>query len=367
MIEDRLDILRQLMTRYKVDTIALNPGPSLVYLTGLHFHLMERPTVLLFQKGHKPFIILPELEAQKLADSRVKLHSVTFSDDPSTWSDAFRVAFKHMNLDGARIGLEANRMRFLELNFLQNAVPTARFFAADQVFSELRIIKDATEIKEMRRAVEMAQDALRKTLPMIKPGVREKAIASELTINLFKSGSDSELPFSPIVASGPNGANPHAVPGEREIKHGDLVVIDWGARSNGYCSDLTRTFAIGELEPEMQVIYNAVLRANTAGRAAGVPGIPAGEVDRAAREEILNAGFGEFFTHRTGHGLGMEDHETPYIFAGNPFILETGMTYTVEPGIYLPGKGGVRIEDNLLVTESGTESLSDFPRELTIL
>jgi len=367
MTDARIEHLKELMNRYKIDTIALNPGPTLTYLTGLEFHLMERPTVMLYQKGHKPFMILPKLESAKLAGSNLTMHAVTYSDDPSTWQEAFRAAFKHMNLEGVRIGLEGTRMRYMEMNYLQTAAPTARFVPADPVFGDLRVVKDENEIKDMRSAVGIAQQALHKVLPMIKPGSTETEIASELTIAMLRAGSDPELPFSPIVASGPNSANPHAAPTGRKLEPGDLLVIDWGARVNGYCSDLTRTFGIGKLDPELEKIYETVLLANTSGRAAGKPGLAASEVDRTSREVIDQAGFGVFFTHRTGHGLGMEAHESPYISAANAEKLEPGMTYTVEPGIYLPNKGGVRIEDNVLVTPDGTVSLSDFPRELMIL
>lgn len=367
MTKARIEHLKELMSRHKIDTIAINPGPTLTYLTGLEFHLMERPTVMLYQRGHKPFMILPKLESTKLIGSNLPMHSVTYNDDPSTWQEAFRAAFKHMNLEGVRIGLESTRIRFMEMNYLQTAAPTARFVSADQIFSELRVVKDENEINDMRRAVDIAQQSLREILPMIKAGVSESRIAGELTVAMLRAGSDPELPFSPIVASGPNSANPHAAPTGRVLEPGDLLVIDWGARVNGYCSDLTRTFAIGKLEPELERIYETVLKANMAGRAAGKPGLAASEVDRASREVIDQAGFGEFFTHRTGHGLGMEAHEAPYISSANTELLKAGMTYTVEPGIYLPGKGGVRIEDNVLVTEEGTVTLSDFSGELMIL
>ena len=367
MTKARIEHLKELMSRHKIDTIAINPGPTLTYLTGLEFHLMERPTVMLYQRGHKPFMILPKLESTKLIGSNLPMHSVTYNDDPSTWQEAFRAAFKHMNLEGVRIGLESTRIRFMEMNYLQTAAPTARFVSADQIFSELRVVKDENEINDMRRAVDIAQQSLREILPMIKAGVSESRIAGELTVAMLRAGSDPELPFSPIVASGPNSANPHAAPTGRVLEPGDLLVIDWGARVNGYCSDLTRTFAIGKLEPELERIYETVLKANMVGRAAGNPGLAASEVDRASREVIDQAGFGEFFTHRTGHGLGMEAHEAPYISSANTELLEAGMTYTVEPGIYLPGKGGVRIEDNVLVTEEGTVTISDFSGELMIL
>jgi len=355
------------MDQFQIKVLALNPGPVFSYLTGLSFHLMERPTVLIISKNHDPLILLPELEVGKLSASRIPLTPLPFNDDPATWQKVFIDASKRYNLEGATIGVEPTRLRFLELDYLQKAILAAKFVSADKVCEGLRILKDYDEINEMRRAVRIAQDALTATLPMIKPGISEKEVAAELTIQMLRLGTDPELPFSPIVASGPNSANPHAVPTQRKIQNGDLVVIDWGARSNGYCSDLTRTFAIGSLVPELKRLYDVVQQANAAGRAAGASGRPAGGVDRAARKVIESAGFGDYFTHRTGHGLGLEDHESPYIFGENEQILSTGMTYTVEPGIYLPGVGGVRIEDNIVVTPTGCESLSDFPRDLTIL
>jgi Xaa-Pro dipeptidase len=192
-------------------------------------------------------------------------------------------------------------------------------------------------------------------------------LASELVLQLLRAGSDSEFPFSPIVAGGPNSANPHAVPTDRKLVAGDMLVVDWGATVDGYFSDLTRTFAVSKIEKEMAVIAGLVLNANAAGRAAARPGITAGSVDQAARAEIERGGYGAQFTHRTGHGLGMEGHEEPYIFGENKLILAEGMTFTIEPGIYLRGRGGVRIEDNMVITADGAESLSDMPRPVAVL
>ena len=198
----------------------------------------------------------------------------------------------------------------------------------------------------------------------MKVGRTEKEIAAELMVQLLRRGSQAELPFSPIVSGGPNSANPHASPSDRKLQPGDLLVVDWGARVDGYISDLTRTFAVGELEPEFRKIAEIVLAANTAGRAAGHPGAPCANVDKATRHVIEQAGYGEYFTHRTGHGIGMEDHEDPYMRGDNMQMLYPGMAYTVEPGIYLPGRGGVRIEDNVVVTKDGVDVLSNMPREL---
>ena len=235
------------------------------------------------------------------------------------------------------------------------------------MLSQLRLKKDKAEVDAMRRAVKIAQDALEATIPLIKIGMTERELASELVMQLLKHGSDSELPFAPIVSGGPNGANPHASPSERKLQAGDLLVVDWGAAYGGYISDLTRTFAVGEVDAECQKIHKIVQEANAAGRAAGKPGVPCANVDIAARDVIEKSGYGKYFTHRTGHGIGMEGHEDPYMRGDNMQLLEVGMAYTVEPGIYLPNRNGVRIEDNMVITESGAECLSDMPREIRVV
>ena len=244
------------------------------------------------------------------------------------------------------------------------ALPEADFPDASEALASLRLRKDEFEVDAIRRAVKVAQEALEATISLIKMGVTEKEIASELTLQMLKHGSEFELPFPPIVSAGPNSANPHASPSDRKIQGGDLLVVDWGATVDGYISDLTRTFAVGEVEPEFEKISEMVLKANEAGRAAGRPGVPCANVDKAARAVIEQAGYGKYFTHRTGHGIGMDGHEEPYMRGDNMQMLYPGMAYTVEPGIYLPERGGVRIEDNVVVTKDGVEVLSDMPREL---
>ena len=347
-----------------LDYLALNPGPSLVYLTGLHFHLSERPTVALFQPDAPLILVLPELEKQKIAELPYVLQAFSYGDNPQTWKEAFRKAAHAAGLDGKKVGVEPGRMRFLELRLLESAAHQAQLVSAQEPLTALRMQKDAGEVAAMRKAVAIAQEAFLATIPMIKPGVSERQIASELTVHLLRSGSQSDLPFAPIVSTGSNSPNPHATPSERRVATGDLLVIDWGAAWQGYVSDLTRTLAIGQIEPEFERIYQAVLEANAAGRRAARPGIPAGEVDHAARKVIDEAGYGQYFTHRVGHGIGMEGHEEPYMFGENQLILKPGMAFTIEPGIYLPGRGGVRIEDNVVITETGSECLSDLRREL---
>jgi Xaa-Pro dipeptidase len=345
-----------------LDALALNPGPSLTYLTGLHFHLSERPIITLFMPGAAPLIVLPELESAKLKELAYPCRP-SYAEALEDWAAAFHRA-PGGGIDGKPVGVEPRRLRLLEFRFLTTAAPEADFVSAEDSLAALRMYKDAGEIAAMRKAAEIAQRALRATLPRIQVGVAEREIAAELTLQLLRAGSDSEIPFAPIVSSGPNSANPHATPGERQLKPGDLLVIDWGASFQGYFSDITRTFAIGEPEPEYVRIGQLVLEANTAGRLSAGPGISADLVDQATRSVIEQAGYGQYFIHRTGHGLGMEGHEEPYIRSGNMQTLEPGMTFTIEPGIYLPDRNGVRIEDDMVITESGAESLTDLPRQV---
>lgn len=351
-----------------LQALALNPGPSLTYFTGLQFHLMERPVVAIFPARGQPALVIPELESAKTERLPFPAHISTYPEDPRAWSQAFQNAFQAVSLDSqSRIGIEPRRLRVLELRFMENAAPQASFVAADDVLASLRAIKDPHEVAAMQTAVHIAQDALEATLEHFRVGMTEKELAAELSMQLLRHGSESELPFAPIVSAGPNSANPHASPSERRIQTGDLLVIDWGATYQGYVSDLTRTFAIGAVEPELQLIARIVAEANAAGRAAARPDISAGFVDQAARQVIEAAGYGDYFIHRTGHGLGLEGHEEPYIRNDNEEPLLPGMTFTVEPGIYLPGRNGVRIEDNVVITTGGAQTLSDLPRELRVL
>lgn len=364
MTSVRLERLQTALAQAGLDAAALNPGPTLTYLTGLKFHLMERPVVLLVAQGKDPVIVLPELEMPKVNLFPCKVNAFAYGENPSEWDAAFRKAVQSLSLDGKKIGVEPRQMRLLEFRHVKVGAPEADFPDASEALASLRLRKDESEIGAMRRAVKVAQDALEATTPFIKIGMTEKEIAAELTVQLLRHGSEPELPFPPIVSAGPNSANPHASPSDRKLRRSDLLVVDWGATVDGYISDLTRTFAVGQVEAEFGKIAEVVLKANEAGRAAGRPGVPCANVDKAAREVIEKAGYGIYFTHRTGHGIGMEGHEEPYMRGDNMQMLYPGMAYTVEPGIYLPDRGGVRIEDNVVVTKDGVEVLSDMSREL---
>jgi Xaa-Pro dipeptidase len=357
----------QLAEQAQFSGLIFNPGRSLYYLTGLQFHLMERPVVAILSIHSEPVIILPELEMSKLTGAPYPLRAFSYSDDPSTWAKAFHSGVEAAQVGNGRFGVESTSLRVLELRYLEQAAPEAGFESADEILCDLRICKSPDELWSMRKAVAIAQSALTAILPAIKPGVTEKELASELTMQLLRAGSLPEMPFSPIVASGPNSANPHAAPSDRAIAPGDLLLFDWGASCDGYISDLTRTFVIGKAEPELAKIAEIVQAANAAGCATAGPGVAAEAIDLAARRIIENAGYGKAFFHRTGHGIGLDAHETPYIRQGNRQPLRPGMTFTVEPGIYLSGIGGVRIEDNVAIHADGAEVMSNLPRSLETL
>ena len=361
----RIEKLRAAAHAEGFDCIAVMPGANMVYLTGLHFHLMERPTLALIPaEGGRPALVLGALEATKPAAGPLPIdwQLFTFADgtDPVLAYDA---AAQALNLAGKRIGVEALTMRVKELRLLEAAAPGARIEGADHIFSRLRMVKDEAEIAAMRRAVHITEDALHRVLDEFKVGMSEKDIAAELLINLLKGGAE-QLPFEPIIVAGPNSALPHATAGDRPVQHGDLLLFDFGVTVDGYASDITRTFAVGDIDAELKQVYDLVLKANAAGRRTAGPGVSGQAIDRAARKVIVDGGYGEWFTHRTGHGLGMDGHEPPYVVEGNTVPFEVGSVVTIEPGIYLPGRGGIRIEDDVVITADGAESLTTFPREL---
>jgi len=366
-IQTRTNHLQELMKQEQLAGIALNPGPDLSYFSGLEFHLMERPVLWILPLEGPPVLVLPELEENKIKDRSTPVRPFTYNEDPATWPGVFQSALAEAGLLNGKLGVIPRRLRMLELTYIQGAAPDLELDSAQDLIAIMRTRKDETEIASMAEAARMAECALSAILSSFKPGITEKEIAAKLVGRLLQEGSDPELPFFPIVSFGENSANPHAVPGNRSLREGDLVLIDWGAGHNGYYSDITRIFAMGDISPELEKVSQFVREANAAGREAVKPGVLASDVDRAVRDVIADAGYGEFFIHRTGHGLGREAHEEPYISAFDNTELTPGMTFTIEPGIYLPNRGGVRIEDDVLVTEDGSRSFTNQTRKLTQL
>ncbi len=359
MLEERVRKLAQQLRAHHLDYAALLPGPSLIYLTRLEMILVERPIVALFAAEGQPTFIVPNFEADRV-DPAWGAAAFSYTDEEGH-EGAFQRACS--DLGGKRIGVEYLGMRALELRLLEKYAPGCRIEALEPVMAELRITKDETEIENMRGAARITGQALEALTNLIRPGLSELELAARLKIALLEAGAEG-FAFEPLVLGGPNSALPHGAASTRPFEPGDVISVDCGAIYRGYCADVTRNFALGQLDPRLEEAYQAVQEANRAGREAVRAGLPAQEVDRAVRKVIVEAGFGEYFIHRTGHGLGLEVHEPPYIVEGNEMVLRPGMTFTVEPGIYFPDLGGVRIEDNVAVTAEGSETLTTFPREL---
>ena len=365
MYTDRLTKLMEQAGDRGFDVVALVPGPNLFYLTGLSFHLSERPVVVFLPVTKTPAIVVPAFEAVKVESTSIEMDVFPYTDEEG-YTGAFKNACVALGLTGRTIGAEAFKMRLVEAQLLERYAPGCRLVPAEDALAELRMRKDEHELEQMRCAIAVTETALRSTMEQVRAGMTERAVAALLKIEMLEAGAEG-MSFAPLVVAGPNAASPHAGPSDRPIQPGETIVVDCGVTVSGYAADITRTFAIGALEPELARVYEVVRAANEAGRAAAGPGVPAEQVDRAARAVIEEAGYGAYFTHRTGHGLGLEVHEPPYIVAGNERPLEPGMTFTVEPGVYLPGRGGVRIEDDVVVTSDGAESLTSFERGLISL
>lgn len=360
---NRLERLQPQIIAHGLDGIALMPGPNMVYISEMHIHVSERPILLFVPADDDPAIIIPTLEAMKAQDAGIPKNRIFAWSDTDGYAGAFQQACAQLGLADYVLGVEALHMRVLELELLQRYAPGLQTAHAEPMMMALRLVKDDAEIVAMQKAIDVAQKAMDALLPEIKIGMTEKHVAALLTRLLLEMGADS-IAFGPIVSTGPNSASPHAVPTERPLQSGDLLVIDWGCFVDGYPSDITRTFAVGDIDPELQRVYNAVKLSNEQGKLASGPGASGQDVDRAAREVIEEAGYGDYFIHRTGHGLGLEVHEPPFMMEGNSEPLTVGNVFTVEPGIYLPGRGGVRIEDDVVITENGYRSLTTYPRLL---
>ena len=264
-----------------------------------------------------------------------------------------------------RVGFESGRVSADELGRWKDSLP-CELVAAQGLLDGLRAAKDEEELARMRQAQRITDEAFREILNFIRPGLTEQEVAARLVYELLRRGG-RRVSFDPIVAAGANGSMPHAVAGETVIQPGMFVTMDFGCVYEGYCSDMTRTVAVGQPTDEMERVYHTVLEAQRAGIAAARAGVTGSEVDRAARQAIQQAGYGSFFSHSFGHSLGLEIHESPNASPSEQTVFPAGAVISAEPGIYLPGHFGVRIEDVLVLREGGCEDITQAPKNLIVL
>ena len=368
MSSTKLDPVYSILRAEKLDAVALVPGPNFRRLFGRDFHLMERPLVVIIPTKGDPLAIVPHLEMSSFSE-------LAFPGSVFSWQD--EIGFKKAFAEAAealpalksstRFGLEAQRMRVFEQMALAETFSDAGFVDAHSEISSIRLHKTPEEIALLKEAIRISEAALEATLKTVKAGQSEQEINGQLIRQLFDHGADG-LSFDPIVAAGGNAAEPHAVSrDDYKIKPGDALLIDFGGSWRGYSADITRTFFVSEVSDEHQALYETVLVANRRGREITKAGITASDVDDAVQTVLEGSEFAEYAVHKTGHGLGLDIHEAPQIMRGNHQVLEPGMVFTIEPGLYKNNECGVRIEDNVVVTEAGIECLTSFPRELRII
>ncbi|WP_031075293.1 aminopeptidase P family protein [Streptomyces sp. NRRL S-118] len=338
------------------------PGPDLVYFTGYRVPAdTERLTLLVLTPGRDPVLVVPALEAPDAA--RAAGAAALTLRDWTDGTDPYAVTAPLLDARG-RFGVSDNAWA-MHLLGLQRQLPDSAYTALTEALPMLRAVKDAREVERLAAAGAAADAAYREILRVRFAGRKETDIAADLAALLLGFGH-SQVDFT-VVGSGPNGANPHHEAGDRTIAHGDMVVLDFGGLKHGYGSDTTRTVHVGEPTAEERRVHDVVREAQRAGVAAVRPGATCQEVDRAARSVITDAGYGEYFIHRTGHGIGVTTHEPPYMIEGEEQPLVPGMCFSVEPGIYLPGRFGVRIEDIVTVTGDGVRRFNTTPRELALV
>ncbi|WP_086792463.1 aminopeptidase P family protein [Streptomyces thermovulgaris] len=335
------------------------PGPDLVWLTGYAPPAdTERLTLLVLTPGRDPVLVVPTLEAPDAA--RATGASALTLRDWTDGTDPYAITAELLDGDG-RFGISDNTWA-MHLLGLQRALPDTSYASLTEALPMLRAVKDEAEVELLAAAGAAADAAFEEIRTMPFAGRREREVGADLA-DLLRRFGHSRVDFT-IVGSGPNGANPHHEMGDRVIEHGDMVVLDFGGLKDGYGSDTTRTVHVGEPTDEERRVHDIVREAQEAGFRAVRPGVACQEVDRAARAVIEQAGYGEYFIHRTGHGIGVTTHEPPYMIEGEEQPLVPGMCFSVEPGIYLPGRFGVRIEDIVTVTEDGGRRLNNTTREM---
>lgn len=361
-MSSRIEQLEQSMNEKGWDSLLVTDPKHVYYLTGFASDPHERFLGLLLVRGEEPTLIVPALDAEAAnAASSVK-NIVTHGDTDNPYSLLQRL-FKGSI---GTLGIEKEQLTVARYEELSAAVSAKQYADIGPLLRSMRVNKSPEEIKRMKHAMELIEEVLRQGLKSVKSGVTEIEIVAELEYLMKKLGAQGPS-FETMVLSGPKTALPHGTPGDRKIQHGDLLMFDMGVYADGYASDITRTFAVGDISPELKKIYNAVLEANLQGIQAIQPGVTLASVDKAARDAIENAGYGPYFLHRLGHGLGMDVHEYPSVHGNNADLVQPGMVFTVEPGVYVAGLGGVRIEDDIFVTDNGVEVLTSYPKELTIL
>jgi Xaa-Pro dipeptidase len=365
IMNHRLEKLQTWMKENDIEVSFLTSSENVFYLSGYYTNPHERLLALAVFQETEPFLICPGMEVHDAKKSGWEHEIIGYSDIENPWDMIHNAIHKRIN-GVLKTAIEKEHMNVERYEQLLKLFPNAAFVSAEEKLRKLRMIKDAKELKFIEKACALADYAIEVGCSEIKEGKTELEVLNAVEYALKKKGV-TEMSFTTMVLTGANAASPHGNPGETRIKKGDLVLFDLGVVVNRYCSDITRTVAYGDINEKQKEIYDTVLNAQLAALKASKPGVTAAEVDLTARRVIAEAGYGDYFPHRLGHGLGISVHEYPSITETNQLIMEEGMVYTIEPGIYVPDVAGVRIEDDVFITAQGAKVLTKFPKELQVI
>ena len=355
---NRIEKIRSKLNDYEIDALLLVSPVNRQYASGFHSY---DGVVLIMKDGAYLFVDSRYIEAAQLT---AEGFTVELIDTRNTYKVRVSEALKKHGC--TCVGFEDKSMSFAEYNKYSTEIVNLPMKPASALMNELRRTKDEKEIENLIAAQRIAERAFDEVLEIIKPGMTEREVAAELIYRMLRNGAEN-ISFDPIVVTGSKTSMPHGVPGDKKIERGDFITMDFGCVYKGYCSDMTRTVAVGHVSDEMKTVYNIVLEAQLAGIAAAKAGMKGREIDTAARKVIEDAGYRQYFGHGFGHGVGLEIHEDPNAGAVSEAVMEPGAVISAEPGIYLPGRFGVRIEDVIIIKENGCENITKAKKELIVL
>lgn len=361
----RVDKILQGLKKQGWDSALVTSTGNFFYVTNYYTDPHERVIAAFIHQQTEPVIVVPAMEAEDAKACGWPYQIIGYEDHENPWH-LLQQELDKRNIAPENLAIEWDHVTIERHEAIKEIFPKTKLHDGKELLAQIRVIKDEEEYSRLKQAAALADYGVEIGVKAIQEGVSEIDIVAEIEYQLKKRGVQG-MSFSTMVLSGTKTASPHGTPSAKKITAGDLVLFDLGVIVDGYCSDITRTVAFQTISSEQKKIYETVLQAQETAIETSNIGVPAGDIDKAARDVIAKAGYGKYFNHRIGHGLGIETHEYPSMHQNNTLPLKPGMCYTIEPGIYQPGVGGVRIEDMIFVTKSGIEILTKYPKELTII
>lgn len=347
-----------------IDAAFLTSPDTIFYCTGFKSEPHERLLALIVFQDSDLLLICPQMEVTDAKSACGYAEVIGYTDIENPWTK-IKQAISSRNLTLNKLAIEKEHLNVERYEYIQHDLSAHSFVSAEEQIRKLRMIKTESEIVKIREACRLADLAIEIGVHELTEGKTEMEILATIEYEMKMMGY--EMSFPTMVLAGANAASPHGTPGMTKIQRGDLVLFDLGVVYDGYCSDITRTVAFGDVNDQQAEIYETVLKAQETAVSISKPGISCAELDVIAREIITEKGFSLYFPHRLGHGLGISVHEYPSITETNPLLLQKGMVYTIEPGIYVPNVAGVRIEDDVYITDSGCEILTKYPKSIQII